>query len=85
MKRTRAAFDDTMIAWADALEPAWLEDDLTYYSGGAKRDITGPKWLLVTHMFKSPDAPSRPGALHADPGGRQAARHRFAVDGGVTG
>ena len=51
MKRTRAAFDATMIAWADALEPTWLAGDLTYYSAGAKRDITGPKWLLVTHMF----------------------------------
>ena len=51
LKRERAAFDETMIAWADGLDAAWLADDLTYYSGGAKRDITRPKWLLVTHMF----------------------------------
>jgi uncharacterized damage-inducible protein DinB len=51
LRRERAAFDETMIAWADGLDAAWLADDLTYYSGGAKRDITRPKWLLVTHMF----------------------------------
>ena len=51
LKRERAAFDETMIAWADGLDPSWLAGDLTYYSGGAKRDITRPKWLLVTHMF----------------------------------
>ncbi len=51
LKRERAAFDETMIAWADGLDAAWLADDLTYYSSGAKRDITRPKWLLVTHMF----------------------------------
>ena len=51
LKRERAAFDETMIAWADGLDTSWLADDLTYYSGGAKRDITRPKWLLVTHMF----------------------------------
>ena len=51
LKRERAAFDETMIAWADGLDAAWLADYLTYYSSGAKRDITRPKWLLVTHMF----------------------------------
>ena len=51
MKATRAAFDETMIAWADRLDRSWLEGDLTYYSGGAKRDISAAKWLLVTHMF----------------------------------
>jgi uncharacterized damage-inducible protein DinB len=51
LTRERADFDTTIIAWADGLDDAWLTDDLTYYSGGAKRDITAPKWLLVTHMF----------------------------------
>jgi len=51
LKRERASFDATMIAWADDLDASWLAADLTYYSGGAKRDITAPKWLLVTHMF----------------------------------
>ena len=51
LKRERAEFDETMIAWTDRLDSAWLADNLTYYSGGAKRDITAPKWALVTHMF----------------------------------
>jgi len=51
LKRERAAFDEEMIAWADGLDDAWLAGDLTYYSVSAKREITGAKWLLVTHMF----------------------------------
>jgi uncharacterized damage-inducible protein DinB len=51
MKRERAAFDEVMIAWADALDPAWLEPNLTWFSGGAKREISKPKWVLVSHMF----------------------------------
>ena len=51
LKRERADFDETMIAWADGLDDAWLKGDLTYYSGAMKRDFTKPRWQLVTHMF----------------------------------
>src|SRR5256714_1035622 len=51
LKRERATFDETMIAWADGLDDAWLAGDLTYYSGARKRDFTKPRWQLVTHMF----------------------------------
>jgi uncharacterized damage-inducible protein DinB len=51
LKRERAAFDDTMVAWADGLDPARLAGDLSYFSRGANRDITAPKWALITHMF----------------------------------
>ena len=51
LKRERAAFDATIIAWSDSLDPAWLEGDLTWYSGNAKRDITRPKALLLTQFF----------------------------------
>jgi uncharacterized damage-inducible protein DinB len=51
MKRERAAFDETIVGWADKLGPDWLAGDLTYYSGSAKRDISKPTWLLVTHFF----------------------------------
>jgi uncharacterized damage-inducible protein DinB len=51
LKRERIAFDATIIAWADRLDPAWLGTDHTYYSGAAKRDIAAPRWQLVTHMF----------------------------------
>jgi uncharacterized damage-inducible protein DinB len=51
MKRERAAFDETIVDWADRLDPDWLAGDLTYHSSSAKRDISKPTWLLVTHFF----------------------------------
>jgi uncharacterized damage-inducible protein DinB len=51
LKRDRAGFDERLIAWADALAESDVAGDLTYYSGAAKRDITAPKWLLITHVF----------------------------------
>lgn len=51
LRGERARFDATIVDWADGLDPAWLGGDLTWYSGAAKRDVTRPKWLLVTHMF----------------------------------
>jgi len=35
LKRARTTFDGTMIAWADALDAAWLGGDLTYLSSSA--------------------------------------------------
>jgi uncharacterized damage-inducible protein DinB len=51
LKRERGAFDQTIIDWADRLEPAWLAGDLTWYSLAAKTELSNPRWLLVTHMF----------------------------------
>jgi uncharacterized damage-inducible protein DinB len=51
LKRERQAFDQVIIDWAATLDPAWLEGDLTWYSGAAGREITKPKCLLVAHMF----------------------------------
>jgi uncharacterized damage-inducible protein DinB len=51
LKRERAAFDATIIDWADRLDPAWPDGDLTYYSGAAKRDLTRPRALLLMHLF----------------------------------
>jgi uncharacterized damage-inducible protein DinB len=51
LRRERAAFDEAIIGWAGKLDARWLEGDLTYYSGAAKRDITKPTWMLVTHLF----------------------------------
>ena len=50
-KRERAAFDEVIIGWAEKLDPQWLEGDLTWYSGAAKREVTRPKALLVAHFF----------------------------------
>jgi uncharacterized damage-inducible protein DinB len=51
LKEERARFDGTIIDWAGAVDPAWLARNHTYYSGGMKRDVTQPCWVLVTHMF----------------------------------
>jgi uncharacterized damage-inducible protein DinB len=51
LKRERAAFDAVIIDWAGRLDAAWLEGDLTWYSGAMQREVTRPKALLVVHMF----------------------------------
>ena len=51
LKNERVAFDDTIAHWAGGLDQAALEGDLTWFSGAAQREITKPKWLLVSHMF----------------------------------
>ena len=51
LKREREAFDLVIIDWAAKLDPKWLEGDLTYYSSAAGKELSLPKWLLVTHMF----------------------------------
>jgi uncharacterized damage-inducible protein DinB len=49
--RERIAFDQVIIDWAAALDGTWLQGDLTWFSGAAGREVTKPKWLLVTHLF----------------------------------
>jgi len=51
LKRERVAFDETIVKWADGVNPDWLAGDLTWFSGAAQREVTKLKWLLVTHMF----------------------------------
>jgi len=47
----REGFDRAIIDWADGVDASWLAADLTYYSGAAGRNVTRPRWLLITHMF----------------------------------
>jgi uncharacterized damage-inducible protein DinB len=51
LKRERAAFDEVIVDWAARIDPRWLDGDLTWYSGAAKRDMTKPTALLVAHFF----------------------------------
>lgn len=51
LKRERMMFDGVIVTWADKLDPKWIEGDLTWLSGAAGREVTKPKWLLVTHLF----------------------------------
>jgi uncharacterized damage-inducible protein DinB len=51
LKAERARFDTTIIEWADRIDSPWLAADLTYFSGAIGREVTKPRWMLVTHMF----------------------------------
>jgi uncharacterized damage-inducible protein DinB len=51
LKRERTTFDQVIIEWADRLDPVGLAGDLTWFSGAVGRELTSPRWLLVTHMF----------------------------------
>jgi uncharacterized damage-inducible protein DinB len=51
LKRERVAFDIVILDWAAALEPAWLDGDLTWFSPTLGQEASRPRWLLVTHMF----------------------------------
>lgn len=37
--------------WADSLTASDLTGDVRWTSGASGREVTRPKWLLVTHMF----------------------------------
>jgi uncharacterized damage-inducible protein DinB len=43
--------DARIEAWAAALDPAWLDGSLGWYSGAMQRDVTRPRAVLVTHFF----------------------------------
>ena len=51
LKHERESFDEVILRWAESLDPAWLDGELTWVSGAAHMEITRPKWILVTHMF----------------------------------
>ena len=41
----------SLLRWAQALDPHWLEGELTWFSGAAQKEITRPAWIQVTHFF----------------------------------
>lgn len=47
----RAKADAAISQWTAGLRDSDLAGDLTWYSGIAKRELSKPKWLLVTHFF----------------------------------
>jgi uncharacterized damage-inducible protein DinB len=51
LARQRQDLDAVIIRWADNLDPDWLRGEHQYFSQSARRDITGPRWLFVTHFF----------------------------------
>ncbi len=51
MHEARTTDDARIVAWAEALAQDWLDQDLTWFSGGVGREMRKPRGLLVTHMF----------------------------------
>ena len=51
LKAERSSFDQTIIDWAATIEPSWLAAEMTYYSLAVQREVTKPRWVLVTHLF----------------------------------
>jgi uncharacterized damage-inducible protein DinB len=51
LSEERARFDQSIIAWADGVDEAWLAQDQTYHSGATGRTLTRPRALLVAHLF----------------------------------
>ena len=47
----RQAFDPVIADWAVTVTPEWLAGDLTWRSGATGRDISKPRWVLITHLF----------------------------------
>ena len=51
MRAVRIETDAFIIKWTNALAPADIEGDLSWYSGAVERSVTKPKWVLLTHFF----------------------------------
>ena len=51
LRTERAALDQRILAWSEALSPAWLGESLTYTSKIDGKARTVQKWVLVTHLF----------------------------------
>jgi uncharacterized damage-inducible protein DinB len=51
LKGRRFDFDAEIVRWADVLGLAWLSGTHTHFSPSFGREISSPRWLLVSHFF----------------------------------
>jgi uncharacterized damage-inducible protein DinB len=51
LKAKRVEFDERLIAWTDQLTAADLEGVLSWHSGAVGREVSRPRWELITHVF----------------------------------
>ena len=51
LARQRVAVDRAITAWAETVDPLWLETEQRWFSSSAGREMSNPNWVLVTHMF----------------------------------
>lgn len=50
-RRIRAERDAQIVAWAEAVEPAWLRGTLIWYSGAAGREMGKLRAFVIAHLF----------------------------------
>jgi uncharacterized damage-inducible protein DinB len=48
---TRTKRDADIERWAARIDDPWLNEDLTWFSGAANREVRAPRRLLVAHFF----------------------------------
>jgi uncharacterized damage-inducible protein DinB len=80
LKTERKISDAKLLDWADTLDPAWIEGDLTWFSGSINREITRPRWQLLMHLFNHQT--HHRGQVHAmltQAGGKPHATDLFAM------
>lgn len=51
MVQARAALDAEIMPWSGEVDEAFLQGELSWYSGAVGRDVSKPYSLLVTHFF----------------------------------
>lgn len=51
LRAARVTDDAAIEAWAARLTADGLAGDLTWFSGATQREMTRPRWLLITHLF----------------------------------
>ena len=51
LQGVRDKADAAIIEWAEGVDAAWLEGDLSWYSGALQRDVTANRGLLAAHFF----------------------------------
>ena len=51
LRRARDAADEKLCAWAERVDEVWLQEDQTWFSGGAGRELSMARGLLMVHFF----------------------------------
>lgn len=51
LQAERVKADADIVSWAGAIDDAWLDVDLVWFSGALQKELRGPRRFLVTHFF----------------------------------
>ena len=51
MRQARILLDQTILAWADAVQPDWLDSEISWFSGSKQVVITQAMAQAVIHFF----------------------------------